>query len=274
MGSTDLPDLSPHGYRVIGELSRGGFGRVYLAHSERMNRQVAVKEMLERAEQEQSGEQVDSAEYRDRSRRFAQEGEMAGKFGDNPHIVTVHDFIDQRYLVLHYYKDGTLRDRLETVGALPLDEALVVAIGLCHALEDLWREYIVHRDVKPENTFLVLKRRDDGSSVVTRAALGDFGIAQTRKHTGQMTFGLKHPGTPDYMSPEQDNGTQYLDVRSDLYAVGLILYEMLYGRRYKGSEHYLRGQAVPDEEHAYVGSILNKLLQKDVQARYSTPEDL
>jgi serine/threonine protein kinase len=202
-------------YRIVSVLGQGAFGIVYLAHDTLLDRRVAIKELTVTA-------QTDEVAFK----RFIQEARAAGGL-NHPHIVTVYALkvVEPNvYLVMEYLAGGSLRTLLEERGSLPVEEAVRIAADVCEGLAAAHAKGIVHRDVKPENILLA----EDG-----RAKIGDFGIARVPQAMGgyTMTGTGFQPGTLPYMSPEQVRG-QRVDERSDVYGVGVVLYEMLTGQPY------------------------------------------
>jgi serine/threonine-protein kinase len=207
----DDPDepLGVGRYQITRTLGRGATGVVYLAYDPALGREVAVKVLS-------------SALSGDRGavRRFEQEARTASAL-DHPRVVPIHEIgrtADGRLFIAMAYRDGTtLRERLAH-GPLPLGEAVSIAAEIAEGLAAAHAKGIVHRDVKPENILL----NDRGACLV------DFGIA---KIAGQsLTRTGAALGTTAYMSPEQTLGTD-VDGRTDLWAVGVVLYEMLAGSR-------------------------------------------
>src|SRR5207245_54583 len=163
--------------------------------------------------------------------RFQREARIASQLAD-PHIVVVHDFgIDPThgpYLVMEYLRGQSLRERLQTQGVLPLKAALQLGGQLVLALIHAHEKGVVHRDVKPDNIFLL-----NQSGVRLHVRVLDFGIARIfRRDEPASSETLTRPGavlgTPRYMSPEQLAGQQ-VDARSDLYSAALVIYEALTG---------------------------------------------
>ena len=194
-------------YRVVAPLGRGGMGDVYRADDTKLGQPVALKfvrgtlsaELLERL----------YAEVR------------IGRQVSHPAVCRLHDVVEvdgQTFLAMEYVDGEDLASLLARIGRLPADKALDVARDLCSGLAAMHDKGIVHRDLKPANVMI------DGRG---RARLTDFGLAVTLAEPGKFAFA----GTPAYMSPEQLAGGA-LTPSSDLYALGLILYEMLTGRRF------------------------------------------
>jgi class 3 adenylate cyclase/DNA polymerase III delta prime subunit len=198
-------------YRVERLLGEGGKKRVYLAHDTRLGRDVAVS-VLKTEGIDESG-QV----------RVRHEAEAMGRLGDHPNVVTVFDIGEeggQLFIVSEFMAGGDVESRLRDAGGrLETREALRIADQMCRALEHAHGHGIVHRDIKPGNVWL----RQDGST-----GLGDFGLALFQERSRITQEGMM-VGTVAYMPPEQALG-RAPDSRSDLYALGATLYEMLTGK--------------------------------------------
>ncbi|HET7434305.1 MAG TPA: serine/threonine-protein kinase [Thermoanaerobaculia bacterium] len=197
-------------YRVLQHLGRGGSSDVYLAEDTVVKRKVALKVLRRR-----------DADDRD-MRHFDRELRCASLL-NHPNIVTVFDvgFEDElHYIASEYVEGDTLRQRMAR-GAMPVEEIVDVGIGVASALVAAHEAWIIHRDVKPENVML---RRDRGVKVL------DFGVA-TLMGGGDATDPIMRPGslagTLQYLSPEQVRGEAIIDTRSDVYSLGVLLYEML-----------------------------------------------
>jgi class 3 adenylate cyclase len=195
--------------RFLGEGSRK---RVYLAYDSRLDREVAIA-LIKTAGLDEG--------VRARVHREAQ---AMGRLGDHPHIVTVHDIgeeDDRLYIVSQYMSGGDLAGLLAEAGDehLPIERALAIAQQVCRALEHAHTRGIIHRDLKPGNVWL----SEDGT-----AMLGDFGLALALDQS-RLTQEGTMVGTPAYLPPEQALG-RTPDARSDLYALGATLYELLTGR--------------------------------------------
>ncbi|MGH7502513.1 MAG: protein kinase domain-containing protein [Longimicrobiales bacterium] len=202
--------LSGH-YVVERELGRGGTAVVYLARDLRHERNVAIKVLLP---------ELSSSIGADRFRR---EIAIAARL-NHPHIVAVFDSGNAAgllYYVMPYIDGLTLRDELDRVGPFPLDRAVRIAREVADGLEYAHAAGVIHRDIKPRNILL------SGN----HALIADFGIARAlQEATGsELTSSGLAIGTPAYMSPEQANGEPSIDARSDIYALGCVLYEMVAG---------------------------------------------
>ena len=185
-------------------------GDVYLARDPLMNRKVAVK-LLKRV----------LCDDPDTRRRFVKEAEAIAGL-EHPAIVPVYDFgehDEQLFFVMRYVSGGTLKQRLERDGLMPLRDVAKVIERVAEALEAAHARNLVHRDVKPANILF----DTDGA-----AYLSDFGIVKTEKAVDQTDTGSLLLGTPQYLSPEQAMG-QPLDGRSDVYSLGVVAYHAISG---------------------------------------------
>src|SRR5437867_1641332 len=198
-------------YTIERELGRGGMATVYLAQDLKHHRKVAIKVLKPELAAALGPE------------RFLQEIEIAAGL-THPHILPLHDSGEATgllYYVMPYVEGETLRNRLDRAGQLPVAEAVQIVREVADALSHAHSHDVVHRDIKPENILL-----EAGHAVVS-----DFGIARAiRAAAGaSLTATGLAVGTPAYMSPEQAAGDSVLDGRSDVYALGCVLYEMLAG---------------------------------------------
>ncbi len=199
-------------YLVKGFLGEGGRKRVYLAHDEKLDRDVAFAVI-----------KTDGLDA-DGLTRVRREAQAMGRLGDHPHIVTIHDVGDdagQPYIVSQYMAGGDLAGILREaeLHRLPLAEVLRIGDQLCRALEFAHGRGIVHRDLKPANTWLTEDKT---------VKIGDFGLAVALDRS-RLTMAGMMVGTASYMPPEQAMGGQTTPA-SDLYALGCLLYEMVTGR--------------------------------------------
>ena len=195
-------------YRIERELGHGGFAVVFLAHDQRHDRPVALK-VLHPEIAASLG--VD---------RFQREIHLAARL-QHPHILGVFDSGEtagQLWFVMPYVEGESLRGRLERERQLPVADAVRIALEVADALDYAHRHGVIHRDIKPENILLTERH----------ALVADFGIARAVGAEALTQSGIAI-GTPAYMSPEQASGERTLDARSDLYALGCVLYEMLAG---------------------------------------------
>src|ERR1700730_1643617 len=221
MALTSSSRLGP--YEIVAPLGAGGMGEVYRARDTKLNRDVAIKVLLPAV-----------ASDPDRLARFSREAQVLASL-NHPNIAQIHGLEESdgvRALVMELIEGPTLADRIAN-GAIPLDEALRIAEQIALALEAAHEQGIVHRDLKPAN----IKLRPDG-----RVKVLDFGLAKAVWGTGasqdfsQLTTVTRLEtvighivGSPPYMSPEQARG-QEVDERTDIWAFGCVLYELLTGR--------------------------------------------
>lgn len=203
-------------YQVRSRIARGGMATVYLATDLRLERRVAVKVM--------HGHLADDSQFK---QRFIQEARSAARLA-HPNVVNVFDQgqdDDSAYLVMEYLPGITLRDLLQQHGALTAEQTIDIAEAVLAGLAAAHKAGIVHRDLKPENVLLA----DDG-----RIKIGDFGLA--RAASANTATGAALLGTIAYLSPELVT-RGIADARSDIYAVGIMMYEMLTGEQpFKGEQ--------------------------------------
>src|ERR1051326_4682686 len=200
-------------YRVTRALGEGGQKHVLLARDVRLDRDVVISLL------KFGGEGAGSRD------RMVREAQALGRLGDHPNIVTVFDIGDEQgcpYFVCQYVQGGPLGDMLKSSPGkrLPLAQTMKIAVEVCRALSHAHQLGIVHRDVKPSNIWMT----QDGT-----VKLGDFGLA-LRLDSSQVSMQGMLVGTAAYVSPEQAEG-QPASPASDLYSLGIVLYEMLTGRR-------------------------------------------
>ena len=252
-------------YRIVRHLARGGMAEVYLAHDELLDRQVAVKVLFP--------ELADDASFVE---RFHREARAAAGLS-HPNIVSVYDFGQDDgayFMVMEYVEGETLRDIVRSRGPLPPDEAAGIAADVAAALEVAHRHGIVHRDVKPGNVLI--------SDMVKVA---DFGIARAGGARESLTQTGAVLGTATYLAPEQAQG-QPVDPRTDLYAVGVVLYEMLAGRPpFRGETpvavayQHLSETPVPPSQHnpevpPALDAVVLKAMAKDPAQRHASAAEL
>jgi serine/threonine protein kinase len=203
-------------YRVEALLGAGGMGLVYRATHTRLRKDLAIKVLRERGTRDPNA-----------TARFQREAESASAIG-NAHIVDVSDFgtlpDGSTYFVMEYLQGVDLIRTMEAEGCMPVGRACGIAIQLCQALGAAHEAGIVHRDLKPENVFLIER---DGNPDFVKVL--DFGIAKVAHGPSRLTREADFLGTPHYMSPEQCEGLD-IDHRTDIYALGVLLYEMVAAR--------------------------------------------
>jgi serine/threonine protein kinase len=255
-------------YRILGELGRGAMGVVYRAKDPALDREVALKTI----------NLADDAEERVAyEKRFFQEAKAAGKL-THPHIVTTYDFGEEEgvaYMAMELLDGTELRERLRE-GALPATEAVDIARQVADALAFAHERGVVHRDVKPGNIMLLARGQ---------AKIMDFGIARMRTTADFKTSTGMVLGTPKYMSPEQIAGLP-VDNRSDIFSLGVVLYEMLTGvRLFAGDDVTQITHNVQSTEHepptrlnpelpAMLDFIVARALKKDAAVRYQDAYEL
>lgn len=262
-------------YRVISPIATGGMGEVYLAEDERLHRRVALK-ILPKV--------IFGNE--ERLRRFEREAKVVSAL-NHPNVLTVYEFGSEEnidFLACEYVSGATLRSRLE-IGVLEISEALDIATQTTRALRAAHEAGVIHRDIKPENIMI----RDDGYVKVL-----DFGLAKPAEGAfagwGDMSFSFfSQPGiimgTASYMSPEQARA-MVLDERSDLFSLGVVIYEMLAGFvPFRGETTTDVVAAVLQEEYSPIGKIcsevppeleriVQRLLEKEKMDRYQSAAEL
>ncbi len=258
----DLSGQKLSQYELRERLGRGGMAEVYKAYQTGMDRFVAIKVML--------GQLSDDEEFVERFRREAQ---SVGRLR-HPNIVQVFDFgieNDVYYMAMEFIEGGNLKAFISQKGKVPPIEAIDILLQLVDALDYAHKADMIHRDVKPANIMFV----DEKQIILT-----DFGIAKILSEAGLTTSGA-HVGTPAYMSPEAGRGDT-VDARADLYALGIILYEMLTGEAPYSADTPLAvvlkhinaplptrqdyGHDIPE----VLESIIVKAMAKDPNDRYQT----
>ena len=243
------------GYDIDGEIGEGAMASVYLATQRSLERKVALKVMAAALAADPSF-----------CERFLREGKTLARLS-HPHTVTIHDIGnvgELYYMAMEYLPNGTLKERI-AAGLTP-EQGLVYIRQIASALGYAHAQGLVHRDVKPANILF----RADGTAV-----LSDFGIAKSLDDRTQFTQAGFAVGTPSYMSPEQARG-QEIDGRADLYALGVVLYEILVGQLpYRGTDALSTALAHLTEplpelplHHGRYQEVLKKLLAKDPAQRF------
>ncbi len=273
-------------YKILSQLGAGGMGEVWLAEDAQLNRKVALKLLPDKFAGEPASQ---SARKSESSRRFETEAKAASATS-HPNIVTIHEIgkWERTYYIAQEYIEGETLRSLINRGPIPPLEALNIAYQIANALAAAHAAGVIHRDIKPENVMV----RPDGFVKVL-----DFGLARIQpvETNSDNTSNVKTPsqntasgvilGTVSYMSPEQTR-SEKLDFRSDQWSLGVVLYEMLTGRRpFHGNSMpeifvaILERQPTPLTESlanlpVQLNRILDKLLAKDREQRYVSSAEL
>ncbi|MBC7609808.1 MAG: protein kinase [Polaromonas sp.] len=249
------------GYRITKKIGSGGMTEVYLAEREADGLSIVLKILDSRGN--------DASEH---LVRFIQEYALLSKI-EHPHVIRIYDqgFTDEHaYIAMEYFERGDLRGLFGP--ELTQERALAVTQEIAQALDAIHKSGIVHRDIKPENIML----RVDGS-----VALADFGIAKSMLNADRLDLTqTRHGdvvGTPFYLSPEQAGG-RAVTTQSDLYSLGVMMFEMLTGKRpfvadsleLLLAKHMNAETPLLPPPHAHLQPVLNKLMQKDLALRYAS----
>lgn len=264
-------------YRIVSKIGAGGMGEVYKAHDARLDREVAIKVLPSEMSRDE-----------DRLRRFEQEAKATSAL-NHPNILTVYDIGEHDgspFIVSELLEGEELRERLDE-GSIPIRKVTEYAQQIVSGLSAAHEKGIVHRDLKPENLFIT---KDD------RVKILDFGLAKLSEPEAVATGSEDHTrkaltnpgvvmGTVGYMSPEQVRGTQ-TDHRSDIFSFGVILYEMITGRRAFQEESLAETMsAIAKEEPAEITEsnpnvnpalerIVRRCLEKKPDRRFQSTADL
>lgn len=253
-------------YELIEKIGEGGMSVVYKARCNKLNRFVAVKVL--------KNEFCNNDEIVE---KFKNEAKSIATLSDN-NIVNVLDVGTQddiHYIVMEYVKGKTLKDVIKQVGKMNYETAISIAIQIAKALDCAHRNKIIHRDVKPQNILVT----EDGIMKVT-----DFGIAKSAT-SATITNTTTIMGSAHYLSPEQAKGS-FIDCRTDLYSLGIVLYEMVTGTlpfeadspvtialkhiQEKAVEPKQINSKIPDS----LNTLINKAMEKDPNKRYQTAKEL
>jgi eukaryotic-like serine/threonine-protein kinase len=266
MSQLDPGDKLDH-YRIDAAVAQGGMSAIYMATDLNDGKRVAVKVPHEEMETDPV-----------LTERFKREEEI-GQLLDHPGVVKTFNSEQRsrRYMVLEWVEGRLLRTILNEEKSLPIERAVKIALGICDALDYMHKRGIVHRDLKPENVMI------DGNDDIK---LIDFGIAMNEEARRLTFVNLSATlGTPDYISPEQVKG-QRGDQRSDIYALGIMLYEMLTGRvPFVGpnplavmNERVINDvpspRALNPEISPQLEEILYRALEREPRHRYSTASEM
>ncbi|HNF59631.1 MAG TPA: serine/threonine-protein kinase, partial [Elusimicrobiota bacterium] len=257
-------------YEIQKELGRGAMGVVYLGKDPKINRSVAIKTL-------RFDDDMDAETAKFTKERFFREAESAGTL-NHPHIIRIFDAGEDNeisFIAMELLEGEDLKKYVEKDHLLPVPQVLEYVAQIADALDYAHQNGVVHRDVKPAN----IMRLKDGSLRVT-----DFGIARITASSKTATGTVM--GTPSYMSPEQLSGKK-VDGRSDLFSLGVMLYEMLTGEKpFEGDSiatllFKIANEAHPDPRQkrvdrvaAGVKAVIDKALQKDPDRRYQRGSEI
>jgi len=252
-------------YQIIREIARSN-DIVYEAYDPLMNRRVAIKELA-------MPQGASSQQQEERISRFKREAQAAGTL-NHPNIMTVFSFAEDNgrtFMAMEYLDGCTLRSEIDTHGSLPLDRAVDIITQVLEGLSHAHSKGVIHRDIKPDNIQIL----SNGTVKIT-----DFGIARLTFQPN-LTMDGQVFGTPSYMSPEQVVGRD-IDARSDLFSVGVVLYEMLAGQKPFGGDSVVTiTYAIMNAEPPHpsqvsysMWQILSRALEKSPQMRYASAEDM
>jgi len=265
-------------YRIVSKIGAGGMGEVYLAHDTRLDRKVAIKFLNQEFSKDP-----------DKLNRFVQEAKAASAL-NHPNILTVYEIgeVDGKNYIATELIDGkTLREHLSHKKSLQLNTILKIGVQVSEALSAAHQAGIIHRDIKPENIMLrkdgYAKVLDFGLAKLTEkktAAIGSEGSEDATRVQVNTTPGLVM-GTVSYMSPEQARGKE-TDARTDIWSLGVVLYEMLSGKvPFTGETVNHTIVSILEKEPlllenvpAELQRIVRKSITKDVDMRYQTAHDL
>lgn len=256
-------------YEIEKELGKGAMGIVYLGRDPKINRTVAIKTLA-------LSQEFDEDEIDEVKQRFFREAETAGNL-NHPNIVTIHDVGEEHdlaYIAMEFLSGHDLTRYTKPANLLPVSTVLGIVFRACQALDEAHRNNVVHRDIKPANIMYEPTTR--------QIKITDFGIARitdaSKTRTGVVL------GTPSYMSPEQLSGKK-VDGRSDLFSLGVMLYQLLTGRlpfggdsmatlmyRIANEPHPPLSLVRPElvEQRPCLAAIIDKALQKSATERYQS----
>jgi serine/threonine-protein kinase len=252
-------------YQIIREIARSN-DIVYEAYDPLMNRRVAVKELAMPGG-------ATSQQQEERISRFRREAQAAGTL-NHPNIMTVYSFAEDNgrtFMAMEYLDGGTLRNEIDTKGFLTVPRSIEIALEVLQGLEHAHSKGVIHRDIKPDNIQIL----SNGQVKIT-----DFGIARLTFQPN-LTMDGQVFGTPSYMSPEQVVGKE-IDARSDLFSLGVMLYEMISGQKpFAGDSVVSITYAIMNKEPVQPAQadrklwlVISKSLEKTPSMRYSSAAEM
>lgn len=268
MISRDLSagDIVQEKYKIVKEVGHGGMGIVYLADDLRLERQVALKELI-------VNRNISDEDVTEIVERFKREAQTAAKL-NHPNIITIFDVFEDKnsyFIAMEYLPGDTLKDVIEKKRVFKMEEILEIIIQISSGLEHAHSKGVVHRDIKPENIKIL---EDDSVKIM------DFGIASIESKKTNLTQDGSMLGTIAYMSPEQLYSSKTVDSRADIFSFGAMLYEIFTGKLPFDAETVgasiikimteqpkkVRELNVRVSEK--IENVINKCLEKDISKRY------
>lgn len=253
-------------YEILEKIGGGGMALVYKARCRMLNRYVAIKVL-----------RPEFTEDEDFIKKFKRESQAAASLS-NPNIVAIYDVgteNDTYYIVMEYVKGQTLKELIRSKGSLGVEYATNIALQVCSAIEHAHKNHIVHRDIKSHNILI----KEDNSAKVT-----DFGIARAVSSTTITNTG-NIIGSVHYFSPEQARGG-YTDEKSDIYSLGVVMYEMITGRLpFEGEspiavalkhvqEEPVKPSKINPRIPRAIEDIVLKCMEKDISKRYNNATEI
>lgn len=264
--------MSLEKYQILHEIGRGGMGLVYLANDLRLDRTVAIKELI-------ISPAVIGKDKEDIVARFKREAQTAAKL-NHPNIITIFDVIeekDKNYIAMEYLPGKSLKDYLEEKYRFTFEEAIDILLQIASGLDHAHSKSIIHRDIKPENIKIL------ENNVIK---IMDFGIASIENNNSSLTQDGTLLGTIAYISPEQLYNSKNVDSRADIFSFGVMMYEMFTGRLpFDGdtigativkimSENPKPPKQLNSNIKSELEDIILKCLEKDPDKRYQKIREL